>query len=655
MQYCLEFSTTCEFEMNVLTESHQNAFEIMHTHFNKLVTIFLYDIIDNRYLGVLIDHYSCHLSKEQIIDMFVNQLDIPMTLLSCELTTYKHIFDIINHSKYQKSNVFNSFLEINRDDFIRHSTLRLVEQHIIQKDVLEKTELIEYAKPFENLKEQMLGSSTTRFMGHSYHYVITGKNNREIKDVTEVLTQYLYQSNRLLHPIINKINFNATRFIFRNIEFIDIMECAYGSVLLIDLNNIDEEDITQRMLMTFCNEIHHAFCELSPKILLIFWIEDDKNFIFRDFISVFNNFRFIKIDPCLLDYHNATTLLKKLVLQENLDFNHFTDVLNPEEPFFNTTDVKDLFLKRYIWVLENQYYPLPNLDLLFKITEKRLVSNHALSSLNELIGLDNIKLQVEKLLNVSLWIKRFKDLNIPIEQFSKHMVFMGNPGTAKTTVARLIGQLFKQHGLLSSGHFLEVSRQDIIGEYVGHTAVKVHQLIQKALGGVLFIDEAYSLHEDNRSTFVPEALGVLMAEMENHRDDLIIIFAGYPKEMDKLLDMNPGFRSRIGFQLTFHDYKKDELKKMFIKIIHDKGFLLSESAIEIIDDFILHFESKANFGQGRAIRNLVEQVIIEHLFQLSDDDVDLTTDELRTIQIDSIKKVWCLENAEYLEKRINYS
>ena len=172
---------------------------------------------------------------------------------------------------------------------------------------------------------------------------------------------------------------------------------------------------------------------------------------------------------------------------------------------------------------------------------------------------------------------------------------------------------------------------------------------------VLFIDEAYSLYEDTKTSYVPEALGVIMAEMENYRDDLIIIFAGYPKEMDLFLDMNPGFRSRIGFYLEFEDYDKRQLIEMFQKIVVDKGFMLSEESVDMLDQFIEHYHKKPNFGQGRTIRNLVEKVIIEHLYDLSEDGFGMSANDLRTIQYASLRKVMYSDKIYYSERKVRYS
>jgi AAA+ superfamily predicted ATPase len=646
-----------KFKINSATESANEkkslllAFDQIRKQTQNQAYVFLYDQVMDEYHGYLVIQRACTMDKDEVIEKFIGLFKRDITLKECLLSTQSDLLMTLRFSKNYFNDAFSSFLN-SESKRIMEDTEKLLEDELVREGDFD---LIEYAQPFENLINQIQVSNSPGFIGHCYHYVIIGKNRSEMSEVTRALTYHLYKTNRLLYPIINRLNLNEQQFRMRDIDLYSVVDHAYGSVLLIDLTNTDFEQINQRNIFLLRTELLEAFMALSPKVLLVFWTDDEKNPLFKDFINMFDDMRFLKVEPCLLDHENAMTLLEKMVKEDQLDFNDFKDLLSPSDPLLSVRDIERKFKQRFWWVLENQYYPLPNLDNVFNSKRTKVVSGQAMRELNGLIGLKEVKLQIDKLLNVSLWLKRFKDLNIPIEQFSKHMVFTGNPGTAKTTVARLVGQLFKEHGLLSRGHFNEVTRKDLIGEYVGQTAVKVHQLIQQSIGGVLFIDEAYSLYEDTKVSYVPEALGVIMAEMENHRDDLIIIFAGYPEEMEKFLDMNPGFRSRIGFYLKFEDYDKRQLNEMFQKIIIDKGFMLSGESIEMLDEFILYFQQKPNFGQGRTIRNLVEKVIIEHLYDLPEDGDGLSAVYMRTIQNKSLVKVQFSGNSEKMYQQIKYS
>jgi SpoVK/Ycf46/Vps4 family AAA+-type ATPase len=229
------------------------------------------------------------------------------------------------------------------------------------------------------------------------------------------------------------------------------------------------------------------------------------------------------------------------------------------------------------------------------------------------------------------------------------MEFTGNPGTGKTTVARIIGKIFKQLGFLSSGHFIEVTRENLVGPYIGQTAPKVMKAVKDAKGGIMFIDEAYSLYQNDDNDFGNEAVSTLVKEMEDFKDDLVIIFAGYPKEMDKMINMNPGLRDRIAFKIEFPDYTFDELISIFKKMCDDNNYTYTDDAIKLVEGLInLLYKNKGdNFGNGRIIRKIFERIeIIQNnrickINEFSKDKINLITDsDIKSLYEDKeIKKI----------------
>jgi SpoVK/Ycf46/Vps4 family AAA+-type ATPase len=190
---------------------------------------------------------------------------------------------------------------------------------------------------------------------------------------------------------------------------------------------------------------------------------------------------------------------------------------------------------------------------------------------------------------------------------SRHMVFLGNPGTAKTTVARLIAGIYRDLGLLGTGQLVEVTRADVIAQYVGHTAPRVRKVVESALGGVLFIDEAYSLARGH--SFGEEAVDTLLQQMEEHRDDLVVVIAGYSHEMELLLDSNSGLRSRFPTTLEFPDYSSEELVAIFEKMATEAGYRLGEGLLQRAGATLEPLRRMPNFGNGREVRNLFEATI----------------------------------------------
>lgn len=232
--------------------------------------------------------------------------------------------------------------------------------------------------------------------------------------------------------------------------------------------------------------------------------------------------------------------------------------------------------------------------------------------LDRMIGLQEVKNEIRSLINL-IKVKRLREkYKLPQMNMSYHMVFTGSPGTGKTTVARLVAQIYCELGILSKGTLTETDRSGLVAGYVGQTALKVKETVERALGGVLFIDEAYSLAPENASNdFGAEAVDTLVKLMEDHRDDLVIIVAGYTEEMKRFLKANTGLYSRFNKFITFSDYSKEELLAILDSMTEEAGFCLTEGAREKVERMLgqMNPEEQRNFGNARGIRNLFERLV----------------------------------------------
>jgi stage V sporulation protein K len=202
---------------------------------------------------------------------------------------------------------------------------------------------------------------------------------------------------------------------------------------------------------------------------------------------------------------------------------------------------------------------------------------------------------------------------------TRHIVFTGNPGTGKTTIARILGDIYKNLGVLSKGHFVEVDRSNLVAQYLGQTAPKTLAVVESALGGVLFIDEAYSLVPDGQSDiFGQEAVNTLLKMMEDYREDLVVVVAGYKGEMSRFIDSNPGLKSRFSRSIHFDDYSPSELTEIFKVRCEQYGYLFSEETLKSIHDLVEQFESQVGeLGNGRFVRNIFDRFIANQCNRLA--------------------------------------
>ncbi|WP_328989899.1 AAA family ATPase [Kribbella sp. NBC_01245] len=273
-----------------------------------------------------------------------------------------------------------------------------------------------------------------------------------------------------------------------------------------------------------------------------------------------------------------------------------------------------------------------------------------LAELEALVGLESVKESVRRMVAEIKTNQRRKDLGIPVQERVRHMVFVGKPGTAKTTIARLLARIYKQLGVLEKGHVIEVDRSDLVGPGVGTTAPLTAAKFREALGGVLFVDEAYTLSPENTpGDFGIEAIATLLKMMEDHRDECVVIVAGYHREMQRFLESNTGLSSRFPKLLSFSEYNADQLVAIFELQARQKGMTYTDDVLAVVRRIIPATPRAHNFGNGRFIRNILEEAISNQAIRLAHHDPDtLTERDLREILPEDVKPAQSMRAEDYL-------
>lgn len=350
-----------------------------------------------------------------------------------------------------------------------------------------------------------------------------------------------------------------------------------------------------------CNEVLTIYVAKNKEILDLAFAENE------EFKVKFYDFVINGVDPDVQDAYQD--ILEKL--KENLKL----DDKQMEEIQVKLLDYVEKTLQN-----NTRAYPEYRDSLVEKILfnkevpeyEKEKSLDEIFAELDALVGLQEVKKIVRELADL-IELKQ-KTTDLKIKDVNLHMVFLGNPGTGKTTVARLIAGILYNLKYIKQNKLVEVTSKDLVAEYVGQTAPKTNEVIQKARGGVLFIDEAYALAsgQGQGNSYNDEAIATLIQGMENYRDELVVIFAGYTKEMQDFLNANSGIVSRIGYTVDFKDYTPDELIKIFLSFTGKAGFEVEDKAIDKVKEIINEYKDTKNFGNARFVRNIFEKSVVKH-------------------------------------------
>lgn len=474
-----------------------------------------------------------------------------------------------------------------------------------------------------------------RFYGHPVHYMVQTDDPDTRREVCRLLLQALYDRKRLMSRRYSFLDVVPGReFSLAALESLYRVS-SHGTVIIRYRSGINDEDSGYA---SGDREIAEGICKIVNRhrnqVLTVICFPHASKKIQSIFCENMQNIALVELCENLADAEQARTLLKTLAKEHHIRTDKKLFEKLEAGQGYPASELRAIFDDWYNAKLRSTIYPqYKNIHTTQKEVVKSAPKGTAYDELQSMIGLTEAKAVIQKALNYYKIQKLYEDRGIKRDNPAMHMVFTGNPGTAKTTTARLFARIMKDNGLLSRGQLVEVGRSDLVGKYVGWTAQMVKNKFQAAIGGVLFIDEAYSLVDGNSGSFGDEAINTIVQEMENHREDVVVIFAGYPKEMERFLQKNPGLRSRIAFHVPFADYTREELCQIAVLMAKTKGVSFDAEALEKLSDIFQTACKEPDFGNGRYVRNLLEQAKMNQASRLLELDFeDITTAAIQTLK-----------------------
>ena len=516
-----------------------------------------------------------------------------------------------------------------------------VQEEVVTDSLISSTESDFYTSSSLSEELQRISEQGKQeyFYGHPVHYLISTDNEEFCRRACYMLVRALREAGRLYSSRVAVLSTRRWRFlqpkqVFQNLDGGSVLACATS-------DELRDQDLAGAEMRTL-DAVTKAADRYRNQTLLFMMVPPAKEKFKKEVFERLPGWSFVEIRDDPISEEKALEVLEKIAddrhMQADSDLRQMMRDENLET--YSSGDLTRIFARWSTQYLKKKIYPQyakigQTDEFLVKETEK----GNAYDELQKMIGLSEPKRLLDKALASYRQQKLLESRGIKLDRPAMHMVFTGNPGTAKTTVARLFGKILKEEGILSNGHLIETGRSDLVGQYVGWTAHQVHEKFRMADGGILFIDEAYSLVDDRRGLYGDEAINTIVQDMENYRESLIVILAGYTKEMENFLTINPGLRSRIAFHVQFPDYTPDELVEITDLTARKKSFALSDGAREKVRRICQLAVCEPDFGNGRYVRNMVENAIMNQGVRvLKDDYQKMSRKELTTLNAEDFEE-----------------
>ncbi len=590
--------------------------------------------------------YRCRITVEDAATAFVkalgfevDKLEGPEEIKISELASYAHMAD--RQSFIPDDDEFLVRCAIGTYNVCRNSTF---EEYFAKENYsLEEAKKVAKKASFSSslvaeLDRIYTPQKQTSFIGNPAHYIIYCDDEDTSKTITEVLISSLYangrlKSKRILSQNITRLN-NYFTLCDDDDEIVNMKNYFHfqkGGALVIKTGNITDTNFAKRSDVQF-EELARLIDMYKVETLSIIILNKGAKTLGQNLKNLLAHVRFVELEEENFYADTVAELLREKAAADRIDDTASLLATIPQgNRAFCAKDVNELYNTWLNTRLANEVYPQYK-DI--KCGDISLIKpkGDAYSELQSLIGLKSAKTIIQQALDFHKAQLLYRRAGLNELAPSRHMVFTGNPGTAKTTVARLFARILKDNNVLSHGDLIEVGRKDLVGKYVGWTAKLVEDAFNKAQGSVLFIDEAYSLCEERGGLYGDEAINTIVQMMENQRSNTVVIFAGYPDKMQEFLDKNPGLRSRIAFNVNFDNYSTDELVEILQLFASQNGSTLATGVVEKVRPIFEMAQKDPTFGNGRFVRNVFEQAKMRQASRLVRMSSDALTDQtIRTL------------------------
>ena len=582
------------------------------------------------------------------VDGFLRQEKIKVENIEIKETTFSNFRSMLSEAErndfiYDSYEVLQEY-ELNDLDTRYRSAIAYDERMISRR---EKKAIYNTANRFfarDSLQPELdrifMSEAKKRPVGHPVDYLIEGDDDATKEGISIVLLQALHNVGRIVNRRYCKVEFDY-KMSFNKKSFSALYNsCVGGAVIVcIEAASDDEEcDIAEGSL-SYIEDMCEVISRHMRNVLTVICLPKGCKRLKERIFENMGNSTFVEISEEVVFDDKARDYLKNHAKESGLCPDKELYSVLEEGHGYLVTDLNVIFDQWYCQKLKTKVYSqYRDFACIKKTVKKKKPVGSAYDELESMIGLKSAKKVLHQVLDSCKAQKLFRDKGMKSENFCNHMVFTGNPGTAKTTVARLFARILKDNGVLSKGHLVETGRSDIVGMYVGWTAPIIKKKFKEASGGVLFIDEAYSLVDDRDGSYGDEAINTIVQEMENHRNDVIVIFAGYPDKMEQFISKNPGLRSRIAHHVHFDDYDTEELVEIAQLIAEKKGLVLEDDAKEKLRGIMDEARRCPDFGNGRYVRNVIEKAKMAQSVRLVRMDYEsVTTDDIKKICAEDIE------------------